>query len=277
WGPDESSSALWNERSYLAGILVGAVAYGVHATLFFITLGLLWSQKRAHPQNRRWIAFVLLLFTLSSLANGAQFKFTQMIYIDNRNYPGGPSAYLIEKQTETPALICLISYIVNNWMQDGLILYRFWIIYGRRTEVVILPVIMFVSTIGISCTFMSRATGITFFETPTANLLTSYFSISIALNVILTIAIATKLLLVRRRLARHTSPLVHDSPHFSAAAMLIESAVLYSVCGVIFLVPWGLADPVQNLILPTLGQAESIAPLLIIMRVAQGHAWSSDT
>lgn len=274
WGPEESSSALWNERSYLAGILIGAVAFGVHATLFFITLNLLRSQTRAGHRNRVWIAVLVLLFTLSSIANGAQFKFTQMIYIDNRNYPGGPSAYLVEQQTETPALICLMAYIVNNWMQDALILYRFSIIYGRRNIAMAVAVIMFLSTIGLSCAFMARATAITFFEPLTANLLTSYFTISIALNVGLTLAIVIKLLRLRRRVARLFA---HDSPHLSAAAMFIESAVLYSICGIIFLVPWGLADPVQNLVLPTLGQVESIAPVLIIMRIAQGRAWQSDT
>ncbi|EJD50831.1 hypothetical protein AURDEDRAFT_159973 [Auricularia subglabra TFB-10046 SS5] len=207
WRPVESAYDFWNERSFLAGILIGAVAYGVHATLFFITISLLAKKKRSHWKDYNWLTYVLVLFTISSIANYGQLKFTQMIWIDNRNYPGGPSAYLVEQQTAFEAKLVVGGYMVNGWLQDGLILYRFWVIFGGRPVIILVPSLLFLGTV----------------------------------------------------------------------AILIESAFLYTICGVAFLVPFGLADPFQNVILPTLAQIESIAPLLIIMRVAQGQAWSTET
>ncbi|KZV89597.1 hypothetical protein EXIGLDRAFT_751066 [Exidia glandulosa HHB12029] len=274
WAPNEPADALWNERSYMAGILIGAVAYGVHATLFFITLQLLWARKRSSWRDWNWIAYILVLFILSSIANGTQFKFTQQIWIDMRNYPGGPSAVIIEQQTQMAAVWCVGAYIVNNWLQDGLIVYRFSVFYGRRSPFLIVPAILFLANVAVSLAFIVSMSHESFFGEAGVHLLTSYFSISVGLNVICTAAIVGKLWNMHRRLRRVGGG---TGKHFTAAAMLIESAFLYSAVGIMFLIPWGLEDPVQNLFLPTLGQVESIAPLLIIMRVAQGEAWTVKT
>ncbi|KZV88702.1 hypothetical protein EXIGLDRAFT_839026 [Exidia glandulosa HHB12029] len=278
WAPQESAADLWNERSYLAGILIGAVAYGVHATLFFITLYLMWNRPRSESRksDNAWMAYIVLLFTLSSIGNGAQFKFTEMIFINQRAYPGGPSAYLVEQQNTPIAICCVVAYTVNNWLQDGLILYRFWIIYGRRWSVAAIPTLLFVATLATSLAFFTTLNGTSFFLDLGAQLLTAYYSISVGLNVILTVAIVARLWIARHRL-RRVSTLMPLGHHYSVAAMLIESAFLYSACGIMFLIPWGLGDPFQNLVLPTLAQIESIAPLLIIMRVMQGQAWSANT
>lgn len=86
-----------------------------------MTVALLWKKQRTHWRDYTWITYVLLLFALSSIANYGQLKFTQMIWVDNRNYPGGPSAYLVEQQTAFEARLVAGGYLVNGWLQDGLI------------------------------------------------------------------------------------------------------------------------------------------------------------
>lgn len=274
WKPVQSSYDFWNERSFLAGILIGAVAYGVHATLFFITFSLLWQRKRTQWRDYIWIVYVVALFAISSIANYAQLKFTQSIWIDNRNYPGGPSAYLVEQQTAFDARLVVGGYMVNGWLQDGLILYRFWVIFEGH-PLVALPALLFLGTIGSSTALMVVISGTSYFEGIGATLLIAYYTLSVTLNIFATVTISVKLLIARRRLREVASGI--SQSYLSVSAILIESSFLYSICGIIFLVPFGLGDPFQNVILPTLAQVESIAPLLIIMRVAQGCAWSPDT
>lgn len=152
------------------------------------------------------------------------------------------------------------------------------------------PVVSFWLMIGLSMEGKVLRAGIS------VQLFTSYFSLSIALNILLTLAIVTKLLIVRRRIKHHAADSERLAQYVTVSAMMVESAALYAVCGILFLVPWGLKNTVEQLVLPTLGQAEvrfvsayflncsfltrsmqSLAPLLIIVRVAQGRAWSSDT
>ncbi|KAF5329902.1 hypothetical protein D9758_018698 [Tetrapyrgos nigripes] len=48
WSPaGESSFQLWYERSILAGLFIGAIGFGVHATLFFWAFKLLWNQRQS--------------------------------------------------------------------------------------------------------------------------------------------------------------------------------------------------------------------------------------
>lgn len=276
WAPKESADALWGERSYLDGIFIGAVAYGVHATLFFITLRLLWARQRTTWKDYSWIAYVVVLFTVSSIGNATQMKFTQMIYIDNRNYPGGPAAYYIEGSTAFMAVFCNCIYIANTWLQDGLLLYRFWIIFGGSYLAISLPALVYVCSIALDCVVivMLSRPGMTLWSHISVQLFTAYWAISIAFNILLTVGIVALLIVTRRRVGKHV---ISSTPYLSVSAILIESAVLYSACGIAFIVAYGVNSPVQNLILPTLAQVQSIAPLLIIMRVAQGRAWSPTT
>ncbi|KZV85290.1 hypothetical protein EXIGLDRAFT_623232 [Exidia glandulosa HHB12029] len=222
----------------------------------------------------RWMSLALLLLTCD--ISSCNWKcFTQMIWIDNRNYPGGPSAYLVEQQTAFEARLVAGGYLVNGWLQDGLILYRFWFIFGGRFQAVLIPVLLFLGTIAVSIALMIVITGTSYFHGISATLVITYYALSVALNLLATVAITVKLWISRRRL-RFVSSSVSRT-YMSVSAILIESAALYTLCGMVFLIPFGMGDPFQNVILPTLAQMESIAPLLIIMRVAQGQAWTPDT
>jgi hypothetical protein len=84
------------------------------------------------------------------------------------------------------------------------------------------------------------------------------------------------------------------SPYLSISAMLVESALLFSAFGLLYLVPYLLNNNlqvsntrvrcdgrqltfmIQNLVLNPAGQIGSISPLLIVMRVAQGQALTKE-
>ncbi|KAJ6533374.1 hypothetical protein DFH09DRAFT_932689, partial [Mycena vulgaris] len=108
----------------------------------------------------------------------------------------------------------------------------------------------------------------------------AYWSLSIALNIILTLSITTRIWLVRRRLhnalrAQNSGMGVQNSGQYVLiVAMLIEFAALYAVWSTVFLICYARNTPFQNILLPPLGQVQGIAPALILLRVAQGRAWS---
>lgn len=103
-----------------------------------------------------------------------------------------------------------------------------------------------------------------------------YFSISLGLNILITIAIVGRLLLIRHRI---TSVLgtTHGSQYTTIAAMLIESASMYSAFSIFFIVPFALNSSISAIPLQTIGQVQGCATLLIVLRVASGKAWSSNT
>lgn len=118
---------------------------------------------------------------------------------------------------------------------------------------------------------------------PNANLWTTtavnfaipYWSISTSLNILVTSLIVLRLLAIRSR-TRAALSRYHARTYTSVAAMLVESAALYSCTALLFIITYARNSSIQNLVLPPLGQVQAICPLLIMWRVARGQAISRE-
>lgn len=53
----------------------------------------LWGQCRTRVYARYTLAYITLLLVVESTWTGVQARTVQLMYVDNRNYPGGPYAY----------------------------------------------------------------------------------------------------------------------------------------------------------------------------------------
>ena len=82
-----------------------------------------------------------------------------------------------------------------------------------------------------------------FFHGKSINFGTPYYTITIALNIITTVLIVSRLLKLGKAVAR---ALGRDSARMytSVASMLIESAAPYSFVGIMFLIPYALGNPI---------------------------------
>ncbi len=96
--------------------------------------------------------------------------------------------------------------------------------------------------------------GTTLWSTISIDLGIPYWSISIALTVLITTCIVIRLLYMRRQLRNIRAG--GGSEYISVSAVLIESASLYSINGIILVVSYGINSPIQNLALPVLGQTQ---------------------
>ncbi|KAK7472489.1 hypothetical protein VKT23_000604 [Stygiomarasmius scandens] len=94
------------------------------------------------------------------------------------------------------------------------------------------------------------------------------------LNVILTIFIVGRLLYARYRIKSSLGSR-YGQNYLSVASMLVESAALYSIWALVFLITYARGSAAQNILLPPLGQIQAIAPLLILTRVISGRAWGT--
>lgn len=87
------------------------------------------------------------------------------------------------------------------------------------------------------------------------NLTLSYYVLSLSLNVIVTFLIAGRLLMYRYRM-RTVMGIQHTSTYANVVAILVESAALYSVFAILFIVPFGLGHPIGNLFLQVVSQVQ---------------------
>ncbi|KAJ7724801.1 hypothetical protein B0H16DRAFT_1585624 [Mycena metata] len=276
--PGESSLDLWIERSNLNGVLLSAVAYGILFTLTFQTLLIFLQLPRAKiPWG--FVGYICAMFILASLGFGGNAKFNQMTFIDDRNIPGGPNAFTVEFYSTWVNMMSFAAYVLMSWLADGLVLWRFTLIWGWNYWISFFPTLIYLGAVGSSIALMRAimsSTDLTFWGVKSVQFSIAYWSLSISLNVILTLAIACRIWLVRRR-TRQSLGFQHSGQYVSVSAMLVESAALYSTWGLVFLICYARNTPLQNILLPPLGQVQGIAPVLILFRVAQGRAWSEST
>ncbi|KAI0317230.1 hypothetical protein OF83DRAFT_1083743 [Amylostereum chailletii] len=276
YAPDEPESVLNSERGVLAGIGLGLAAWGVLLTLAIQCVSSLTPSLSSKPLHRYLFAYVFLMFSLGTIAIFTHLKWVQEFMIDNRNFPGGPLAYDAKFYANSLNITGVVCYFIMNWMADGLLLYRLFIIWNRRALVVAFPILMYLTSVSLSVVDLITLShpGNSMFTDSAVNFGLLYWSFSISLNVVVTGLIVSRLLYMRRRLG-------HDGgrsgkTYIGVSAMLIESAALYSLSAIVFLVGYSLRDPLQFAAEPV-EVIQGIAPLMIILRVANGQAVTDDS
>ena len=82
-----------------------------------------------------------------------------------------------------------------------------------------------------------------------------YYSMSLALNILVTLLIVARLMLYRRRV-RSALGSTHGMHYTSLAAMVVESAGIYSAYSLLFLVPFAMNHPLAQLFLQGLSPVQ---------------------
>jgi len=171
-------------------------------------------------------------------------------------------------------------FLLNNWLADGLLLYRCYLIYAMNFWVIAFPSFMLLGSLAMGIVFIyqtSQPNG-SIWNSVAIDFGLPYFSISVSLNVLLTLMIVTRLVLHSRNIRTAMgAPAGASGLYRAVVTMLIESSALYAVNSLLFVGPWGSGSHVADIFLPILAETQVIAPLLIIRRVANQSALTTNT
>jgi len=221
--------------------------------------------------------YILILTAGNTVFTATNWKFTQVLFIEYRNYPGGPLAFFSEQFQFWANTVSNSAYVFCNFLVDGLVLYRCWAIWNHNYFVIALPALWFlVTTVLSALTTYQSAKPNSAFNAADVVIAVPYWSLTVAFNIVLTLLIVGRLFHMRAKL-RGVLGDQHTRTYTSIAAMIYESAALYSFTGIAFIVAFARNSPALYVILPFLGEVMCIAPLLIILRVALGRSFSSQT
>ncbi|CAL1697855.1 unnamed protein product [Somion occarium] len=275
WAPlNETTSQIWIEEATIDGVTIEAVGYGAHLTLFFQCFELLWSVRRKQPKFAYTFLVYISALSICSAIGAASFRINQQAFVNNRNFPGGPAQYGLLSFNSLNVL-GPGGYMAASWLQDGLLLYRFYVIWGGSLLAMILPTLLFLSSIIMSCLLLSELEqpGSTMWAPSNTVFAVGFGSTTVATTLLLSTLIVSRLLYTRYKLSKIMGS-VELAPYLTVSAMIAESALLYVVCALTFMITYATGSTVSYLIYGFLGQAPSIAPLIIIRRVAEGRAAS---
>jgi hypothetical protein len=126
FSPDEPSNVIFAERTWLQGAFLAGNVLGVELTLFFMAASLLVKQARRSDGAKRkrtiaMLTYCAVITLLGLLFYASNTQFTQLAFVDDRNFPGGPNAYeqaMFALPIDELGNVCAI---MSTWMADALI------------------------------------------------------------------------------------------------------------------------------------------------------------
>ncbi|KAJ3564700.1 hypothetical protein NP233_g8121 [Leucocoprinus birnbaumii] len=280
YAPSEPASVLWFEQVYNAGLYVGSIAYGIHISAYFMCVYHLLKSRMRH--YKRWLVIVSLLFALGTVNLCFNLRYGQLAWIDNRNYPGGPPMFLQEMSGSRLLAAGDAESILVPILTDGILsldfeIYRCYILY-RRLWLVVIPVLALLASFvcGVLLTIQAAHPGSSLWAQRTFNFALPYFAISMGLNMLLSIMLVGRLLYMRARIQKVLGR-EYTQLYATLAVMITESALPYGLVSLIFLTLYATKNAAAQLFLALYVQVECMSPIVIMLRVARGKAWSLQT
>ncbi|KDQ28502.1 hypothetical protein PLEOSDRAFT_1077305 [Pleurotus ostreatus PC15] len=288
---DEPMDQLWLEQSINTAGYLGTIAYGLHIAVYSVATYYLLASRT--PRRWRFHAFNTIIFAMGTIHIATTIRFDQQAWILERNYTGGPSAFLLHEESRPLrgydggpyafllheesrpiVLVGLSAASIAGFLIDGLLLWRNYVVW-RSWYVLILPGCVYIVNIVLTVANIVQSAH-TYIGTWGPNLGIACWATSMTLNMLLTTLIAAKILYHRRRLL--TNGLVNASAaYLGAASMLIETAFPVALISCIFIILYARQNTAENLFIPLIAQVYCVAPQLIIIQVYRGQAWSGAT
>jgi len=282
----------FGEKVYFAGSLIGAILYGIVIVLFFQCMSALLDPVNRARGGVKWglVAHTVAMFSFVTIYISMTLHIQSISFIDNREFSGtsddgakppGPLGYQWLIYSMPVATVPTSMIVLNNWLTDGLLLYRCCVVHAMNYWVMAFPCLMYLASIGTGILFTYQATrpgNIVLILDNVVHFGAPYFSVSFALNTLLTIMIVTRLILHRKNIRKvmGATPNVGEF-YTTAVAIIVESSALNGICFLLYVGPWAAKSSVQYIFLQILAHTQVIAPFLITLRVANRRAPTNDT
>ncbi|KAJ7678485.1 hypothetical protein B0H17DRAFT_1206729 [Mycena rosella] len=267
------------ERSWYIGNAIFAILYGIELCMFFMSAYFLSTSPKADKSRYIYIAYSATLLVLITIALSCNQFFGQMMWIEHRDVDGGPAAYFGANIAAWYNTFGTAADVTANSLGDALMLYRCYVFYSSTTLwAVAFPALLFLAStsMGIVMTIQSGLPGGDIFHGTAVNFGIPWLVLTITFNVITTSMIAFRLFNVSRSM-RNVLSKERADVYIGVIAILVESALPFTVLGIGYLVTYVRGDPESLAFADVWGCFVSLSPQAIILRVAMGSAWDKKT
>ncbi|KAG0693458.1 hypothetical protein DFH29DRAFT_816289 [Suillus ampliporus] len=278
----------------LGGVSYGVFLVNVHTSavdiytaigVFFLLTVQAWIALMRQPRyggkiadhSRALLFYIFITFVLRTISFAASAKYTEMIWIDLRDAPGGPATLIEDEMNYRINVVAFSTAHIQEWFMQALLLHRCYVIWNQARSVMIPMITLYVCMIASSIFCLIQAsTGAVYYN---INIVLVYLCFQVGLTMIYTILVANRLLAMRSEMKRVMDQ-YDSSTYETVVLMTIESSLLYSVFAIIFIVSFALhLNGTTTLCFLSISSIQGISQLFIILRVARGravtHEWSS--
>ncbi|KDR85990.1 hypothetical protein GALMADRAFT_54226 [Galerina marginata CBS 339.88] len=267
------------EHSYYIGSYMGGILYGLELTVYFMIIEALFRRgnKNSSTSRRFCSIYSTIMVMLSTIDVACNAIWGEEMWITYRDRPGGVPEYITTRVSVWYETLGSVSVVCSVFMGDALLVYRTFLVYGRRPAFIAIPGVLYLAGLGLAINqlLVAGEPHGNFFGPESVKFAVSYYTITISLNIVLTVFICVRLSRVSNHFSR-TLGRENAKVYTGAAAILVESAALYSILGIMYLIPYSLHNGTGILFGQLWSKMSGLAPLLIILRVVNGRAWRED-
>ena len=278
-----TSTELVFERSFYIGVVMAAMVYGAQVTMFFQSLVYVALGKRRTREQVFYVAYGGLVLLAVTIVIATKSFEGQQMWIENPDYPGGPSQYLADHAASWVPTLNGAAVVFTDVLVNLLLLYRCFIVWDSAILVALLPALIFLAAtgLGIASIIESALLAANIYTGVPAEIGVPYIALTVSFNVLVTLLIALRLLLMhaRVRAAFASVPMYRNvapppQPYAGIATMLVESASPAAAAGIAFIVSYARRSGVEYTFSQLWAAFMAITPQLIILRVTMGRAWT---
>ncbi|KIK58063.1 hypothetical protein GYMLUDRAFT_246427 [Collybiopsis luxurians FD-317 M1] len=271
------------ERSLYVGGQVTGILYGIQLVMYYMSCRLLLQKKptSSYPfsGSTRHAAFYIMygatLVILWTIALACNALLGQNAWIDHRE--DGPAAYIADNLSAAYNTLGTTAGIMMNFLSDGLLIYRCHMIWNSW-KVVSIPILIYFGALSMSVLLIydSAQPRASFFNGQAVDYMIPYLSLTITLNVTVTALICGRILLLQKKVRKLLGN-SYAKEYTGINALLVESAALFTILGVSYIIVYARHDPTSVALVQVWGDFCAISPQLIILRSAMGCGWTKDT
>ncbi|KAF9004513.1 hypothetical protein BDZ89DRAFT_966912, partial [Hymenopellis radicata] len=211
---------------------------------------------------------------LGTINLACSIQFNENAWINLREYPGGAIGYLFGQQTAPILTLGNCTTIVISTMADGPLLYRVILLWNYRWYIILFNTLFYLVTVILSILTVVQ---IALPSSGMVPLSLGVWLILMIINIVFTLQIVGRIWFHRKQVLDALGPEQAKTLYTGIAAIVVESALPFTILSAVLLGLFGDSNTAQNLFVSLWVQLECIGPELIMLRVVLGRAWSQNT
>ncbi|KAF9266138.1 hypothetical protein L218DRAFT_996909 [Marasmius fiardii PR-910] len=262
--------AFTQDESKLVSIFIQTLLYGMYFATFLLTHWVLVQRRTAGEKTRRMIMLGIsfTMFTLATMHIGVNYARVFIAFTKYRDQPGGPAVYFDQLSNFTQIFGSAL-YVAQTLVGDAVVLLRCYIVWNRRWYIVAIPFVLLLGSttagVGILYTFARVTPVAQVFAIELQDWIVSFFSLTLATNLICTLLVAFRIWHINRATAaftnRNLTPVVF---------LVIESGAIYSVTLIALLILYRVESWFQYVLLDAISPIVGLVFSMIIIRIGLG-------
>jgi len=257
------------EESKLVSIFIQTLLYGAYTVVFVLTCWVLVSKRPSGQRMNMPMMFIsLTMFLLATMHIGVNYTRIIKAFIIFKDAPGGPGSFF-NRLSEFTQIFGSTIYVAQTLVGDSVVLFRCYLVWGSRYKIIAFPSLLLVgstvSGIGILYSFARVVPEAEIFVVELQNWILSFFSMTLATNIICTGLVAYRIWYINRQS-------ISFSEHSLRPIMLlvIESGAIYSATLTALLILYKTESWFQYVLLDAISPIVGLVFSMVIVRIGLG-------